>query len=132
MSTIPVEDVKRVLEDVQKAKKFAYICDLTGTLSTYFEYSGHVFWNFGALHKAVMFNTITKEEAAEQFRIELINCMQKGMHLVVNLNTAVVKFEDYDCETLPLTNMILDPEKLHEDYIQIVKDEENYDLSKRA
>jgi len=117
MKTIPVDALKRVLEDTQKSGKFAYLCDLSGTLSTYFEYSGHMFWNFGAQHKAVLFEKATKAEVAEQFRIELVNCMQKGMHLVLNLTTTVVKFNDYDCEILPLLNLILDPEKLRQDYL---------------
>ena len=130
MIKIPLEDTKKVLEDVQKADKFAYVCDLTGKLATYFEYSGHSFFNFGALHKAVLFEKMTKDEAGEEFRVQLVNAMQKGLHLVVNLTTAVVKFTDYDCENLPLTELILDPLVLQQDYMQIVKDEENYDIAR--
>ena len=44
--TIPFTDTKKVLEEIQKAGKYAYIADLTGKLGTYFEYSGHNFFDF--------------------------------------------------------------------------------------
>ena len=75
---------------------------------------------------------MTKEEAAEEFRLQLIRCMQKGFHLVINLSTTIVKFSDYDCPELPISDMIFIPEKLDKEYMSLVRDEENYDVLKKA
>jgi hypothetical protein len=60
---------------------------------------------------------MTKEEAGEEFRLQLIMCMQKGYHLVVNLSTTIVKFSDYDSDELPFTNMITIPDNLDKNYM---------------
>ena len=75
---------------------------------------------------------MTKEEAGEEFRLQLIRCMQKGYHLVVNLSTTIVKFSDYDSDELPFIKMITIPDNLDKNYMQLVKDEENYDVLKKA
>ena len=58
--------------------------------------------------------------------------MQRGKHLVINLENTIPNFKrDYDCEELPLTKMIFNPEMLYKrsEYMKLVKVSENYDVT---
>ena len=56
--------------------------------------------------------------------------MQRGKHLVINLKNTLPNFKrDYDTENLPLSSLIMDPIKLKRDYLKIVRDAENRDVS---
>ena len=71
----------------------------------------------------------SKAEVGEEFRKAMVHCMIRGKHLVVNLDNTIPNFKrDYDTETLPLSKMVLNPEKLESNFIDIVNDEENYDI----
>ena len=59
--------------------------------------------------------------------------MNRGKHLIVNLENTIPNFaRDYDSKTLPLSELILIPEKLNVDFLKIVKDHENTDPSGQA
>jgi len=75
----------------------------------------------------------TKEEVQEEFRKAFVHCMQRGKHLIVNLANTIPNIpRDYDSKVLPLTELLLVPEKLNEDYLKIVKDSENTDVAGQA
>jgi hypothetical protein len=122
-----------VLEKINRENKYAYIADMSGSLGTYFEYSGHHFFNFQALNKGVLMKKKTKEEVQEEFRKAFVHCMQRGKHLIVNLANTIPNIpRDYDSKVLPLTELLLVPEKLNVDFLKIVKDSENTDVAGQA
>ena len=71
-----------------------------------------------------------KEDVGEEFRLALVHCMNRGKHLVVNLDNTIPNFKrDYDHDKLPLSKMILNPEELKKNYKNILMEDENYDVS---
>ena len=59
-TTIAIEDTKKKIDQCMLNKKNAYIADLSGRLGTYFEYSGHHWFGFGSLNKAVLMKKKSK------------------------------------------------------------------------
>jgi len=128
--THPIEETKKCLEKIHVIQnKWAYVVDLSGKLGTYFEYSSHVFFNFGIEVKKIINKNSTKEEVAEEFRRKLVHCMNRGKHLVVNMETTIPQWKtDFDSETLPLSDLIFVPEKLQKDYKTLLR-EEDFDVT---
>ena len=112
------------------ANKNLYIADLSGKLSTYFEYSGHPFFGFGSLNKAVLMKKKSKEEVGEELRKALVHCMVRGKHLIVNMDNTIPNFKrDYDHDKLPLSKMVLIPDELKKSFKDILEEDEDYDAS---
>lgn len=129
-TTIAIEQTKKKIDLCQQSGKNLYIADLSGKLTTYFEYSGHHWFGFGSLNKAVLMKKKSKEDVGEEFRKALVHCMVRGKHLVVNLDNTIPNFKrDYDHDKLPLSKLVLIPEELKKKFLQVVADDENYDAS---
>lgn len=62
-----------------------------------------------------------KAEVGEEFRKALVHCMIRGKHLVVNMENTIPNFKrDYDHDKLPLSKMVLIPEELKKNHMQLV------------
>lgn len=65
----------------------------------------------------------------EEFRKALVHCMIRGKHLVVNMDNTIPNFKrDYDNDSLPLSKTVLIPERLQTNFLDVVKEHENYDI----
>jgi len=71
-----------------------------------------------------------KEEVGEELRKALVHCMIRGKHLVINMDNTIPNFKrDYDTDKVPLSKMVLIPEELKKNHLDVVNDDENYDIT---
>ena len=126
------DDTKKVCEAAHDANKFVYIVDLHGNLGTYFFYSQHQFFNLQSLNKQVLRKEKSLEDVREEFRKILVHCMQRGKHMIINLENTIPNLKrDYDTDELPLSKIVFNPEVIRKksEYMKLVKDSENYDVT---
>ena len=72
---------------------------------------------------------ITKGEALEELRKRLVGSMLHGKALVINVDNLRPSFRvDYASSEFPDTVFNFDEWRKHENYIQVVKDEENVNI----
>mmetsp|Transcript_12949 Transcript_12949/g.21910 ORF Transcript_12949/g.21910 Transcript_12949/m.21910 type:complete len:146 (-) Transcript_12949:207-644(-) len=127
--SIELIDLNSKILEASAKGKFIYIADMSGKAATYFNYQAQLL-NFSAESlKVIVQKSQTHKEAGEVLRKNVVSAMRSGRTLVINLDTMVPPLKSkYDCAELPLTKLIFNRDNLFEDYMKVVKEEENYDI----
>ena len=127
LKTIGLKQIALLPKQLVTDEKYAIIFDKNGNCGTFFNYAGSVY-EFNKEMLKVQMDKITKEQAIEEFRKQLVNCALFGKTLVVSVDILRPDFVTEwvgDAETLPATLFNFKEWRKEENHMQIVRKDEN-------
>ena len=91
-----MEVVRKVNQNVNRRHMF--IADQSSVLATSYEYNEHtrMISAHGEIKKCIIAKTQSKEEATANMRKDILSCMRRGEQSVLNIDTMVAMWKEYD------------------------------------
>ena len=128
--TIQLSQLARACRQGLIQEKYIWISDMTGQAATFFEYQQ--VWDQYHLHSDLkqceIHGTMKYSDMVERFRKKLLHAMLHGTQLVINMDTFVCAFREFESkENLPLTQYFFNRQELFDWYKAILRKEEDKD-----